>query len=125
VGESEEVIMSTAVGTEVAILTLDEAAGQRVRESAVSSGIGEGWMLRVEVRPGGCSGFSYDMALDTERVPDDHVFESAGVTVVVDPDSAELLRGASLIYEDTLQGAGLSINNPNAQRTCGCGKSFS
>lgn len=117
--------MSAAVDTEVAILTLDAGAGQRVRESAANAGMAEGWMLRVEVRPGGCSGFSYDMALDTESAPGDHVFESAGVTVVVDPDSAELLRGASLVYEDTLQGAGLSINNPNAQRTCGCGKSFS
>lgn len=116
--------MSAAVDTEVAILTLDEGAGKRVRESAASAEMAEGWMLRVEVRPGGCSGFSYDMALDTESAPGDLVFESAGVTVVVDPDSAELLRGASLIYEDTLQGGGLSINNPNAQRTCGCGKSF-
>ena len=114
----------TAVDTEVAIISLTETAGARVAEVGAASGIGDGWMLRVEVKSGGCSGFTYDLSLDNEAVEGEHVFESAGVKIVVDADSAELLRGSELIYEDSLQGTGLSVVNPNAQRTCGCGKSF-
>ena len=82
-------------------------------------------MLRVAVRPGGCSGFSYEMFFDTDVATDDLINDYAGVKVVVDPSSAQLLEGATLDYKDGLQGAGFAINNPNAQRTCGCGQSFS
>jgi iron-sulfur cluster assembly accessory protein len=116
--------MTTPTNTEARIISLSDAAGARVREAAASAGVGDGWRLRVEVRPGGCSGFSYDLSLDTESAPGDYLFESAGVGVVVDAESAELLRGSSLVYEDSLQGGGLSVENPNAARTCGCGKSF-
>jgi iron-sulfur cluster assembly protein/iron-sulfur cluster insertion protein len=82
--------------------------------------------LRVAVRPGGCSGLSYEMFFDSERAPDDiEQVYGEGVRVVVDPQSAEYLSGASLDYKDGLQDAGFTINNPNAQRTCGCGQSFS
>ncbi|HTK16655.1 MAG TPA: iron-sulfur cluster insertion protein ErpA [Acidimicrobiia bacterium] len=82
--------------------------------------------LRVAVRPGGCSGLSYEMFFDSEKAPDDiEQTYGEGVRVVVDPASAEYLSGASLDYKDGLQDAGFTINNPNAQRTCGCGQSFS
>ena len=81
--------------------------------------------LRVAVRPGGCSGFSYEMFFDTDVSDDDKTAEFSGVKVVVDPSSAMLLEGATLDYKDGLQGAGFAIDNPNAQRTCGCGQSFS
>jgi iron-sulfur cluster insertion protein len=81
--------------------------------------------LRVAVRPGGCSGLSYEMFFDTEKAADDVVEAYGDVQVVVDPASAQYLSGASLDYKDGLQGAGFTINNPNAQRTCGCGQSFS
>ena len=81
--------------------------------------------LRVAVRAGGCSGFSYDMFFDTESNPDDHVAVSGPVTVRVDSASALHLAGATLNYSDGLQGAGFSIDNPNAQRSCGCGQLFS
>ena len=82
--------------------------------------------LRVAVRPGGCSGLSYEMFFDSEKAPDDiEQVYGEGVRVVVDPASAEYLTGASLDYKDGLQDAGFTINNPNAQRTCGCGQSFS
>ena len=81
--------------------------------------------LRVAVRPGGCSGLSYEMFFDTEKAADDIVQDYGDVQVVVDPASAQYLSGASLDYKDGLQGAGFTINNPNAQRTCGCGQSFS
>ena len=85
----------------------------------------EGLALRVAVRPGGCSGFSYEMYFDSEKAADDLETEFGGVRVVVDPSSAELLEGATLDYKDGLNDAGFSINNPNAQSTCGCGQSFS
>jgi len=85
----------------------------------------EGLALRVAVRPGGCSGFSYEMFFDSEFADDDTTNEFEGVKVVVDASSAMLLEGATLDYKDGLQETGFSINNPNAQRTCGCGSSFS
>jgi iron-sulfur cluster assembly protein/iron-sulfur cluster insertion protein len=81
--------------------------------------------LRVAVRPGGCSGYSYEMFFDTEVADDDVVREFGTVKVVVDPTSAELLTGATLDYSDGLQDSGFHITNPNATRTCGCGSSFS
>ena len=81
--------------------------------------------LRVAVRPGGCSGFSYEMYFDSDRNSDDKELDYQGVKVVVDESSAMLLEGATLDYKDGLQETGFSINNPNAQRTCGCGQSFS
>ena len=77
------------------------------------------------MKPGGCSGFSYEMFFDTEVMPDDVVREFGAVRVVVDSASAELLSGSTLEYSDGLQGAGFNIINPNATRTCGCGSSFS
>ncbi len=84
-----------------------------------------GLALRVAVRPGGCSGFSYEMFFDSEFAVDDTTHEYQGVKVVVDASSLMLLEGATLDYKDGLQETGFSINNPNAQRTCGCGSSFS
>jgi iron-sulfur cluster assembly protein/iron-sulfur cluster insertion protein len=81
--------------------------------------------LRVAVRPGGCSGLSYEMFFDADLAEDDVRSTYGDVTVVVDPASAQHLGGATLDYKDGLQESGFSINNPNAQRTCGCGQSFS
>jgi len=81
--------------------------------------------LRVAVRPGGCSGYSYEMFFDSELADNDIVRTFGSVRVVVDPESAELIKGATLEYRDGLQEAGFHIINPNATRTCGCGSSFS
>ena len=81
--------------------------------------------LRVAVRPGGCSGFSYEMFFDSDQADDDVLSDYGEVKVVVDPASANLLTGSTLDFADGLQDAGFSINNPNASRTCGCGQSFS
>jgi iron-sulfur cluster insertion protein len=81
--------------------------------------------LRVAVRPGGCSGFSYEMFFDTDVADDDVKTLQGGVEVVIDPASMQHLGGAELDYRDGLQGAGFHISNPNASRTCGCGQSFS
>jgi iron-sulfur cluster assembly protein/iron-sulfur cluster insertion protein len=81
--------------------------------------------LRVAVRPGGCSGFSYEMYFDAQIDDDDLVDEFDDVKVVVDPQSAEMVRGSTLDYKEGLMGAGFAIDNPNVTRSCGCGNSFS
>ena len=106
------------------MITLTDNASLKVKELIAQEGQ-DGLMLRVAVRPGGCSGFSYEMFFDTEKDNEDLVDDTAGVPVVVDPSSAQLLSGATLDYKDGLQGAGFAIDNPNAQKTCGCGQSFS
>lgn len=86
----------------------------------------ESLALRVEVRPGGCSGMTYEMFFDSNIAPEDLTTTyGQGVTVIVDPTSAQLLNGATLDYKNGLQQAGFSIDNPNASRSCGCGQSFS
>ncbi|SDR65302.1 iron-sulfur cluster insertion protein ErpA [Opitutus sp. GAS368] len=79
--------------------------------------------LRVFVESGGCSGFEYGMSFDLPKA-DDNVFESEGVQVLVDPTSLAYLTGCSIDFDDGLHGKGFEIKNPNAQSTCGCGKSF-
>jgi len=106
------------------VITITDVAANKVSELIKQEG-DEDLALRVAVRPGGCSGFSYEMFFDTEIAADDITANYGNVKVVVDPSSAQLLTGATLDYKDGLQGAGFSINNPNAQRTCGCGQSFS
>ncbi len=106
------------------MIALTDTATTKVRELIQAEGQAELY-LRVAVRPGGCSGLSYEMFFDTEKAADDIVEAYGDVQVVVDPASAQHLNGASLDYKDGLQGAGFTINNPSAQRTCGCGQSFS
>jgi iron-sulfur cluster assembly accessory protein len=109
---------------EGAVITLTDDAAAKVKE-LIAAETEENLALRVAVRPGGCSGFSYEMFFDTDVAADDITNELGGVRVVVDPSSAPLLKGATLDFKDGLQGAGFSINNPNATRSCGCGQSFS
>jgi len=80
--------------------------------------------LRIMVRSGGCSGFSYAMGFDSETNDEDIVLEQHGIRVMIDPFSARLLEGSEVDYVETLMGGGFSIKNPNAVRTCGCGQSF-
>ncbi len=113
------------IGTRPSPVSLTEAAVRKVSELLEAEpGAGE-LALRVAVRPGGCSGYSYDMFFDAEIAEDDVVRTFGEVRVVVDPESAGLLKGSTLDYRDGLQGAGFHITNPNASRTCGCGSSFS
>ena len=106
-------------------ISLTDAAIVKVAELIASEGTDEVLALRVAVKPGGCSGFNYDMFFDSEFAEDDIVSEFNSVKVVVDPASADLLTGSTLDFADGLQGAGFHITNPNATRTCGCGNSFS
>jgi len=115
--------VSTISSSETIALT--DTAAAKVAELIAEEGSAEELALRVAVRPGGCSGYSYEMFFDTEIADDDVQSTFGAVKVVVDPVSAPMLVGATLDYKDGLQGAGFSINNPNASRTCGCGNSFS
>ena len=81
--------------------------------------------VRVGVKSGGCSGLSYELKFDQESKPDDQLYEDNGVRIVVDKKSLLYLIGTTLEYSGGLNGKGFVFNNPNAQRTCGCGESFS
>ena len=116
--------MSTTPTDVTPSIALTDTATVKVAELLEQEGNPE-LALRVAVRPGGCSGFSYEMFFDTDVTDDDVVREFGTVKVVVDPTSADLLKGSILDYNDGLQDAGFHVTNPNATRTCGCGSSFS
>ena len=104
------------------MITLTDTAATKVKDLIAQEG-NDQLALRVAVRPGGCSGFSYEMFFDTDVATDDLLNEYDGVRVVVDPSSVQLLDGATLDYKDTLQEAGFALTNPNSSRPCGCGSS--
>lgn len=81
--------------------------------------------LRIYVAGGGCSGFEYKFAFDESVNDDDTVIEKHSVSLLIDAVSFQYLAGASIDYQEGLEGAGFVINNPNAASTCGCGQSFS
>jgi iron-sulfur cluster assembly protein/iron-sulfur cluster insertion protein len=116
---------SVNIGKKPDPVSLTDVAAVKVAELLGEEEGGDGLALRVAVKPGGCSGYSYEMFFDSEVLADDVVREFGAVKVVVDSASAELLTGSTLDYSDGLQGAGFHIVNPNATRTCGCGSSFS
>ena len=105
------------------MITITPSAAAKVKSLIESEGDSE-LSLRVAVRPGGCSGFSYEMFFDSDIAADDIKVDVDGVRVVTDLASSDLLNGAILDFKDGLQGAGFAIENPNATRTCGCGNSF-
>ena len=103
-------------------ILLTDSAVTKVKSLLVSEG--EDLGLRVAVRPGGCSGFSYEMFFDADVENDDIEIDFEGLRVLVDPQSAKRLTGAVLDYREGLMEAGFSIDNPNVTRSCGCGNSF-
>ena len=112
------------IGSRQRAVTLTPNAVAKVRE-LLTAEQESGLALRMGVRPGGCSGFSYEMYFDREIGEDDVVEAYDEVRVVVDPQSLSLLRGSQLDYTEGLMGAGFAISNPNVTRSCGCGNSFS
>jgi len=106
-----------------AAVLITEAAARQVKTMQSEENAAAPQALRVYVEAGGCSGMQYGMQFDETR-DGDLVSRQHGVTVVVDPFSANYLRGALVDFSDALSGGGFKINNPNAQSTCGCGKSF-
>jgi iron-sulfur cluster assembly accessory protein len=123
-GSTVTTMSSVSISRKPSVITLTDGAIAKVTDLLAQEG-NDALALRVAVRPGGCSGYSYEMFFDSDLSDDDVVTTQGAVKVVVDSASAELLKGSSLEYTDGLQGAGFNISNPNATRTCGCGSSFS
>lgn len=105
-------------------LQLTEAAVSQVKRLIEGQGNSE-LKLRVGVKGGGCSGMSYTLALDTQQKEGDEAFSFDDVTVLVDMKSYLYLNGTTLDYVEDVMGGGFKFENPNAERSCGCGSSFS
>ena len=105
------------------MVTITEKASDKAKRFMATENK-DGFGLRLYVQGGGCSGFKYGMAFEEKEVEDDNVVEMNGIRLFIDPYSAPMLIGTQVDYNDGLEGAGFSINNPNAKSTCGCGQSF-
>jgi len=105
------------------MVSITERATENVKHLLKEKGV-EGGALRVFVAGGGCSGYQYGMALAQEAEEDDLVIEQDGVKLVIDPESAPLLKGAEIDYVEDVMKSGFTIFNPNATRSCACGSSF-
>ena len=104
-------------------INVTDNAVQQLRSLLAARTDAERKGLRVQIAKGGCSGLQYEMLLDAPKAGD-AIIARDGVEFLVDDESAQLLRGATLDYHDGLTGTGFQIVNPNAARTCGCGSSF-
>lgn len=105
-------------------ITLSARAARRIA-ALIADEAEPGAMLRVSVSGGGCSGFQYGFALDTNRAPGDVAVERDGVIALVDKVSAGYMTGSEIDYVEDLIGAAFQVRNPNAVSSCGCGTSFS
>ena len=106
------------------MITITDKGAEKVHEFLASQTVDTGMAgLRVGVRGGGCSGFQYQLAFDEQR-DGDVVFESHGLRLLVDNESLPYVRGSEIDYEESLQGAGFKVSNPNVVAACGCGSSF-
>ncbi len=112
-----------AAVTTDSVVTLTESAARQISSMLADDSENAGKHLRVFVEAGGCSGLQYGMVFDEKR-DDDQVAEFHGVSVLVDPFSADYVRGSVVDFSDALTGGGFKIQNPRAAHSCGCGKSF-
>ncbi len=112
---------TTTTNTATELLTLTTEAVAEVKRLLANEPQMSG--LRLEVKGGGCSGMSYGLGFDTEK-DGDHVMETQGVKVYLDPKSAVYLKGTLIDFQGGLQGKGFVIKNPQAKGSCGCGQSF-
>jgi len=108
---------------DVPVVSLTESAATQVKHLLATDPENAGKTLRVYVESGGCSGMQYGMVFDEPRA-DDNSAQFFGVSLLVDPFSADYLRGTVVDYVDALTGGGFKILNPKARQSCGCGKSF-
>ena len=106
-------------------IKLTDKAIEMVKAAMQREALGPDHALRLGVAGGGCSGFSYTMGFDSQPKADDTVIEAGGIRLLVDAASLEYLEGTTLDYVSGLHGSGFKFENPKAQRTCGCGSSFS
>jgi iron-sulfur cluster assembly protein len=107
------------------VIELTERAAKEIRRIVADQNLGPATALRVGVKGGGCSGFSYTLGFDDQVAEVDQVTEIDGIRIVCDPKSFLYLNGTQIDFEDNLMGRGFKFGNPNASKTCGCGESFS
>ncbi len=105
------------------MISLTDKAVEKVRE-ILNNDNKQDHALRIGVKGGGCSGFSYTLDIDKIFAESDQVFEEKGIKIVIDAKSFIYLSGTEVDYVENLSGSGFSFSNPNATRTCGCGSSF-
>ncbi len=115
VDTTKDVINTNMTVTEAAARKAGELLGNAQKDTAA---------IRVYVKSGGCSGYSYGMAIDDRELEGDSVFVDRGVRIVIDKMSLPLLEGSQIDYVENMMGGGFSVNNPNATSACGCGSSF-
>ena len=106
------------------MIHISTSAVKQVKVLKERDNLSEQDYLRVSVKEGGCSGFSYKLDFDHNKKDNDKVFESEGVKFVVDSKSLLYLMGMTLDFDGGLNGKGFTFSNPNAEKTCGCGFSF-
>ena len=107
------------------MINVSERAVAETKRVIAEQKIPDGAGLRIGVKGGGCSGFSYTLGFDTQSRPGDQVLEVNGIRVFCDPKSYLYLNGTVLDFEESLMGRGFKFGNPNATKSCGCGESFS
>ncbi len=105
------------------MISISESASEKIKEM-LSAEETPNLFLRLGVKAGGCSGFSYGMGFDDDQKDNDKEMTIHGVKVVVDEESAKYLYGVEIDFKDSGMGGGFTINNPNAVASCGCGSSF-
>jgi iron-sulfur cluster assembly protein len=119
----ESIPMTGGAPTGEQLVSVTDAAARKVVELREREGKADA-RLRLFVKSGGCSGFSYGLAFDENVNDGDHIEEHGGVAVVIDQFSRQHVDGAEIDYVDSLMGSGFAINNPNAVSSCACGSSF-
>jgi iron-sulfur cluster assembly protein len=105
-------------------IKVTDKAAKEIKRIILENSVGSEFGLRVGIKGGGCSGFSYTIGFDSSNKPGDRVLESNGVKLFVDAKSYIYLVGTELDFSDGLNGKGFTFNNPNAANTCNCGNSF-
>ena len=108
--------------TKEIIVSLTEKAANKVK-SLIEKENKPGSGLRLGVKAGGCSGYMYDIGLEKESSENDTVIEDKGIKIFINPESLTFLKGSTVDFIDTLQNAGFKVDNPNVQKSCGCGHS--
>ena len=112
-----------AIETKEEIIITQKAVSQ-IEEIRKKENLSSEFVLRIGVKGGGCSGFSYVLGFDNEKHPQDKILQSNGGTIYIDEKSLMYLAGTELDFQDGLNGKGFVFSNPNAAKTCGCGSSF-
>ncbi len=105
-------------------IKISERAAKEIKQIIEDNNIPSEYALRIGIKAGGCSGFTYVLVFDLAK-ENDTIFESNGIKVVIDPKSLFYLEGTELDFVDGLMGRGFVFHNPNSVRSCGCGHSFS